>query len=61
MNILITGASGFIGQNLVDFFVKEGVHNIITLDLKPKTHNTSHYCLDISNFNNLSNTIPFSI
>ena len=55
MNILITGASGFIGQNLVDFFVKEGVHNIITLDLKPKTHNTSHYCLDISNFNNLSN------
>ena len=55
MNILITGASGFIGQNLVDFFIKEGVHNIITLDLKPKTHNTSHYCLDISNFNNLSN------
>ncbi len=55
MNILITGASGFIGQNLVDFFVKEGVHNIITLDLKPQTHNTNHYCLDISNFSNLSN------
>lgn len=55
MNILITGASGFIGQNLVDYFVKEGIHNIITLDLKPATHNTNHYCLDISNFNNLSN------
>ena len=35
MNILITGASGFIGQNLVNYFIKEGIHNIITLDLKP--------------------------
>jgi len=55
MNILITGASGFIGQNLVNFFIKETTHNVITLDLKPTTHNTSHYCLDISNFNDLSN------
>ena len=59
MNILITGASGFIGQNLVDYFVKEGIHNIITLDLKPATHNTNHYCLDISNFSNLSNMYFF--
>ena len=55
MNILITGASGFIGQNLVDYFIKEGIHNIITLDLKPSTYNTNHYCLDISDFDNLSN------
>ena len=55
MNILITGASGFIGQNLVNYFIKEGIHNIITLDLKPLKHNTNHYCLDISNYDNLLN------
>lgn len=30
-NILITGGSGFIGSNLVDFFVKEG-HNVFVID-----------------------------
>ena len=55
MNILITGASGFIGQNLVNYFIKEGMHNIITLDLKQLKHNTNHYCLDISNYDYLLN------
>jgi len=30
-NILITGGSGFIGSNLVDFFVKEG-HDVYVID-----------------------------
>lgn len=32
MNIVITGGSGFIGQNLVEFFLKGG-HHIINLDI----------------------------
>ena len=30
-NILITGGSGFIGSNLVDFFVEKG-HKVFILD-----------------------------
>lgn len=52
MNILITGASGFIGQNLVKNLLSSN-HNIITLDLKPKVYNTKHYCLDITDLEQL--------
>ena len=34
MNVVITGGSGFIGQNLVEFFLKGG-HHIINLDISP--------------------------
>ena len=52
MNILVTGASGFIGQNLVKNLLSSK-HNIITLDLKPKIYNTKHYCLDITDLKQL--------
>ena len=62
MNILITGASGFIGQNLVESFLKDGFFNIITLDLKPSTHKTKHYCLDVCDYDSLlSITEPIDV
>ena len=52
MNILVTGASGFIGQNLVIKLLSLK-HNVITLDLKQNITNTKHYQIDITNFNEL--------
>ena len=52
MNILVTGASGFIGQNLVVKLLSLK-HNVITLDLKQNITNTKHYQIDITNFNEL--------
>ena len=33
--ILITGANGEIGKNLIDYLSKTGSYNIVTLDLQP--------------------------
>ena len=54
-NILITGGSGFIGSNLVDFFVKEG-HKVFVIDNLStgleENHNkkASYFHYDIVNF-----------
>ena len=32
--ILITGANGEIGKNLIDYLAKNGPNNIVTLDLE---------------------------
>ncbi len=54
-NILITGGSGFIGSNLVDFFVEKG-HKVFVIDdlstgLKENHNNNASYFLcDIVNF-----------
>lgn len=52
MNILVTGASGFIGKNLVRELLKLN-HKVITLDLKPRTGSGIHYQIDITNFSDL--------
>ncbi|GAB6182722.1 NAD-dependent epimerase/dehydratase family protein [Thermodesulfovibrio hydrogeniphilus] len=34
MNILITGGSGFIGTNYVDYALAKGVKNLLNIDIK---------------------------
>jgi len=53
MNILVTGASGFIGQNLVKKLLKLN-HNVITIDFKDKIDNTIHYQIDITDLDKLN-------
>jgi len=40
MNIVITGASGFIGTNLLNYFTKKGI-NVVNIDIK-KPRNIQH-------------------
>jgi len=53
MNILVTGSSGFIGQNLVKKLLTLN-HNVITIDLKGKIDNTKHYQIDITDLDKLN-------
>lgn len=50
--IVITGGSGFIGTNLVDFYVTRGF-TVLNLDIKPPRNN-QHYdywqCVDIEDY-----------
>jgi len=51
--ILITGGSGFIGTNLIDFYLTEGIE-VLNLDIKPPRndeHCTYWRCVDIENYN----------
>jgi UDP-glucose 4-epimerase len=50
--ILVTGANGFVGGEVVQKLQKDTEHNIVTLDIKdlryPKTPNTKEYICDIT-------------
>jgi len=55
--ILITGGSGFIGTNLIDFLIKKKYKSLINIDIKkPKNLNQINYwkSCDILNFNKLN-------
>ncbi len=57
--ILITGGSGFIGTNLVDYFVTQGWH-VTNIDIKPPRNNANKYCwmnVDLLNRPQLINAI----
>ena len=57
--ILITGASGFIGTNLLDKFLKDG-YSVLNIDIvSPKKcdHDIYYKRIDITNFNDLNNTV----
>ena len=40
MKILVTGGSGFIGSNLVEYFFKAG-HSVLNLDINEPTNSCS--------------------
>ena len=48
MKVLITGATGFLGQRLVTDLLKEGNHEVITMSKKPVFATmTKHFCCDL--------------
>ncbi len=51
MNIIITGANGFIGSALVDYFIKS--HNVFAISEKPVLK--TDFCLSIDEFLNENN------
>jgi hypothetical protein len=56
MNILITGGSGFIGTNLINFYIKQNSYKIINLDIVPPrdmNHLSFWRRCDINNFTDL--------
>lgn len=58
MRILITGGSGFIGSNMLDHFLKCGMNNLLSIDIKDplKPQHFSFYkkcdILDLESLNN---------
>ena len=48
MKVLVTGATGFLGQRLVMDLLKEGHHEVVTMSKKPIfATKTKHYCCDL--------------
>ena len=48
MKILITGSSGFIGNNLYNYLINHTKHDIYTLDIKDNNH--TNFVCDIINY-----------
>lgn len=56
-NVLVTGASGFIGSHLVKKLLKEGA-NVYAIDTKkPQNANISYFNTDLSDLKSLTNVI----
>ena len=58
MTIIVTGGSGFIGTNLIDYYAKKNF-KIFNLDIKPpqkKEHKEYWHQVDLSNYKKLINT-----
>ena len=54
--ILITGGSGFIGTNLIEYLLKNGQYRILNIDiLKPKISSHKKYWIkvDLRDFDNI--------
>ena len=60
--ILITGGSGFIGTNLIEYLLKNGQYRILNIDiLKPKISSHKKYWIkvDLRDFDNIEATVKF--
>jgi len=60
MKLLVTGGSGFIGTNYVDYALSKGVEALINIDLKPpfkKEHNQYWHQCDIMDYEKLRKII----
>ena len=60
MKILITGGSGFIGTNLIEFLLKEGEYSFISIDInqpKIENHKKNWKQVDICDINSLKKVI----
>ena len=54
MNLLLTGANGFVGKNLIDLFLKETDYNLVCIT-RNKSENLPHQRIRwivIKDFNN---------
>jgi len=60
MNLLVTGGSGFIGTNYVDYALSKGITKILNIDINPpfkKEHNVYWRECDIMDYEKLRNLI----